>query len=40
MADAIGTVRGLILNGGVPPAVDVKDMTGAREVEANAASLQ
>ncbi len=40
LADAIGAIRGLILHGGIPPAVEVEDVVGRREIEARAARLE
>ena len=39
LADAEGAVGGLVLHGRVPPAVEVEDVVGARQVEAGAAGL-
>lgn len=40
LADAEGTVSGLVFNGGIPPAVVVEDVIGGGEVETGAASLE
>ena len=40
LADPVGAVGGLLLDGGVPPAVDVDHVVGAGEVEAGAAGLE
>jgi hypothetical protein len=40
LADAEGAVRGLVLDGRIPPAVEMKDMVGAGQVEAGPAGLQ
>src|SRR5690606_18193798 len=39
LADAVRTVCGLVFDGGVPPAVEVKDVVGRREIEAGATRL-
>ena len=40
LADAVGAVRRLILDGRVPPAVEVEDVVGGRQVEPEAAGAQ
>ena len=40
LADPVGAVGGLVLDGGVPPAVEVDDVVGAGQVEAGAAGLE
>ena len=40
LPDPVGPVAGLLLDRGVPPAVEVDDVVGAGEVEAGAAGLQ
>ena len=40
LADAVGAVGGLGLDGRVPPAVEVEDVAGTREVQARAARLE
>ena len=40
LTDAEGPVRRLVLDGGIPPAVEVEDVVGGREVEAHPAGLQ
>src|SRR5262249_44076983 len=40
LADAVGAIRRLALGGGVPPAIEVNDVAGGRQVEAGAAGLQ
>jgi uncharacterized protein (DUF433 family) len=40
LADAVGAVGGLVLDGGVPPAVEVEDVGGGGEVEADTAGLE
>ena len=40
LANAEGAVRGLVLDGRVPPAVEVDDVRGGRQVEARTAGLQ
>ena len=40
LPDPVGPVAGLVLDGGVPPAVEVDDVVGAGEVEAGAAGLE
>ena len=40
LADAEGAIGGLVLDGGVPPAVVVEDVRGAGEVEAEAAGFE
>src|SRR5579871_1211903 len=40
LADAEGAVGGLVLDGGVPPAIIVKHVIGRRQVESHAAGLQ
>ena len=40
LADAVGAVGGLRLDGGVPPQVEVDDVGGGGEVQAGAAGLQ
>ena len=40
LADPVGAVGGLLLDGGVPPAVEVDDVVGAGQVEAGAAGLE
>ena len=40
LADAVGAVGGLVLDGRVPPAVVVHDVGGAGEVESGARRLQ
>src|SRR5680860_352791 len=40
LADPVGAVGGLVLDSGVPPAVEVDDVVGTREVEAGAARLE
>jgi hypothetical protein len=34
LPDAVGTVAGLVLDGGIPPRVEVDDVIGSRQVEA------
>jgi hypothetical protein len=34
LAHAVGAVGGLVLDGGIPPGVEVDDVVGRREVEA------
>src|SRR5258705_8585843 len=40
LADAEGPVCRLVLDGGVPPAIKVEDMAGARQIQSRAAGLQ
>src|SRR5690606_20362140 len=40
LADAVGAVGGLVLDGGVPPAVVVDDVVGAGQVEAGAGGFE
>src|SRR5260370_39251793 len=40
LADAEGPVCRLVLDGGVPPAIKVEDMAGARQIQSRAARLQ
>src|SRR5258705_13285594 len=40
LADAEGPVCRLVLDGGVPPAIKVEDMAGARQIQPRAAGLQ
>ena len=40
LADPVGAVGGLVLDRGVPPAVEVDDVVGAGQVEAGAARLE
>ena len=40
LADAVGAIGGLVLDGGVPPGVEEDDLGGGGEVEAGTAGLQ
>jgi hypothetical protein len=40
LADPVGPIGGLILDGGVPPRVEVNDVIGGRQVEPRASGLQ
>ena len=40
LADAVGAVDGLLLDGGVPPGVEEEDVVGGGEVEAEAAGFE
>src|SRR3989338_2756966 len=40
LADAEGAIGGLILHGGIPPAVEVDDVRGGGKVESRAAGLE
>ena len=40
LADAVGAVGGLVLDGGVPPGIHVDDVVGGGEVEPGAAGLE
>ena len=40
LSDAVGTVGGLLLDGGIPPWIQMNDIVGTREVETQSASLE
>ena len=40
LADAIGTVGGLLLDGGVPPWVEMNDIVGSREIQSQTTGLK
>src|SRR3569833_1127074 len=40
LADAEGAVRRLVLDGGIPPAVEVRDVRGGSEIEARATRFE
>ena len=40
LADAKGAVGRLVFDGGVPPAIEMKDMIGARQIQAGTARFQ
>lgn len=40
LADAVGTIAGLVFHGGVPPRVEVEHVVASGEVEVEAARLE
>lgn len=40
LTDAVGAVAGLVLDGGIPPRVEVDDVVGSRQVESQSTGLQ
>ena len=40
LADAVGTVRGLLLYGGIPPGIEVYDVVGTGQVETQSSGLE